>query len=123
LKQSEAMMGARGQIVWILALVLSTMTIIYLERLDIGAPEKPTPVSTRLAVAATEALATAEKRYEASPDSGTAAALAVALTAAVQAGVLGLAEGQARLAPLRVEAALAPEWPAVKVLADLTFGE
>ena len=38
MSNNEALRGARGQIVWILALAISTTAIIYLERLDIGAP-------------------------------------------------------------------------------------
>ena len=38
MKIGEALEGARGQIVWIVALALSTAAIIHLEQLDVGAP-------------------------------------------------------------------------------------
>lgn len=123
MKTNEAIAGARGQIVWILALVLSTTAIIYLESLDIGAPGPSAPVSAGLAASATEALAAAELRYMASADARSAAALVLALVAAVQAGALDIAEGRARIAPLRAEAAQAPEWATIAVLTDLTFAE
>lgn len=123
MKQSEAMTGARGQIAWILALIMSTAAIIYLERLDLGAPASLVASSTGLAAQATGAVTAAEDRYRAAPDPASAAALALALVAAVQAGALDPAEGRARLAPLRTEAALSPEGAAIAVLARLTFGD
>ena len=123
MKQSEAMAGARGQIAWILALILSTAAIISLERLEMGAPPKARATSAGLAGSATGALEAAEQRYRATPAPSSAAALALALVAAVQAGALDVAEGRARLAPLLAEATLAPEGAAVAVLAEVTFGD
>lgn len=118
---SEALTGARGQIIWIAALVLSTTAVIYLERLDIGAPSAP--VSASLAVSATKALEAAEERHQAAPgDAEAASALVLALSVAVQAGALDAAEGQARAAVLRAASSSAPGWASVSVLADLTFG-
>ena len=128
MKQSEALTGARGQIAWILALVLSTSAIIYLERLDMGTPsigasDRTAAGPTALSDRAAAALGAAEKRHADAPDGTSAAALALALVAAVQAGALDLAEGRARLAPVRAEVALAPNGAGVAVLADLTFGD
>ncbi|OJF93673.1 hypothetical protein AX760_21600 [Pararhizobium antarcticum] len=121
------MIAARGQIIWILALILSTSAIIYLERLDIGAPahEPETPVSDDLVVSANQALAAAERRFEASPgDAQSAAALVLALSVAVQAGVLDISDGRARAEAFRGQGSVAaPEWGAIEVLADLTFGQ
>lgn len=121
--KSEALSGARGQIAWILALVLSTTAIIYLENLDIGAPERPVAVSKHLADQATAALRAAEERHAVAPDASSAAALALALVAAVQTGSLDAAEAQSRLAPLRADVALTPIGPVIEVMEDLTFGE
>jgi hypothetical protein len=124
-RHSEAMMGARGQIVWILALVLSTVAIIYLERLDIGVVRPSGAVSAETYARATEALIAAEQRHDALPgDPKSAAALVLALSVAVQAGMLEISEGRERVETLRRQATEAtPEWAAVAVLADLTFGE
>ena len=119
--QSEALTGARGQIIWIAALVLSTTTVIYLERLDIGSP--PAPVPANLAVSAKNALEAAEGRHKAAPqDAEAASALVLALAVAVQAGALDAAEGKARAAVLLRAGSTAPEWASVSVLIDLTFG-
>jgi hypothetical protein len=124
-RQSEALMGARGQIVWILALVLSTVAIIYLERLDIGVAKPKAEVSAEISARATEAIIAAEQRLRALPaDSKSAAALVLALSVAVQAGSLEISEGRARVERLRsLTTAATPEWEAVAVLADITFGE
>lgn len=125
MKRSEALSNARGQIVWILALVLSTATIIYLERLDISAPAKQSAqVTSALRSSAAEALITADARYKAhSDDPQAAAGLVLALSVAVQAGAIDSAEGRARLeAPRSHAAANTEDWRAVAVLADLTFG-
>lgn len=121
MEQNDALTGARGQIVWIAALVLSTTAVIYLERLDLGAPAAP--VSGILSGSAMEALATAEERHQATPkDPEAASSLVLALAVAVQAGALSAAEGQARAAVLREASSTAPGWASVSVLADLTFG-
>jgi len=79
LAQSDALNGARAQIIWIVALILSTTAIIYLERLDIGAPGRSGAVSADLMASATQALAAAEQRHEASPkDIEAATALVLA---------------------------------------------
>lgn len=123
LKHSEALTNARGHIAWILALVLSTTAVIYLERLDINAPAQPRATSAALAAKASEALRAAEELHAVANDARSAAALALTLVAAVQAGALDVAEGQERLAPLRDEAALTPYGPVIEVMAELTFGE
>jgi hypothetical protein len=124
-RQNEALMGARGQIVWILALVLSTVAIIYLERLEIGVAKPIAEVSAELSARATEAMIAAEQRHRALPgDPKSAAALVLALSVAVQAGGLEASEGRARVERLRSQTTAAtPEWEAVAVLADITFGE
>jgi hypothetical protein len=121
--QSEAMTGARGQIIWIVALILSTTAIIYLERLEIGAPERSAPVAADLVTAAAKALAAAEERHQNFPeDAESATALVLALSVAVQAGAIEDVEGRARVAALRTPVRAAPGWDSVGVLADLTFG-
>jgi hypothetical protein len=129
MQRSEAFIGARGQIVWILALILSTSAIIYLEQLDIGAPEgsvaSPAKKSTdsALALSASEALIAAEARLKAFPEDPDAAVqLVLALVAAVQAGALDPTEGRTRAVAPRIQASrAAAEWPAVGVLAEITF--
>ncbi len=122
--QSEAMTGARGQITWIGALVLSTTAIIYLERLDIGTPGRSSVVSADMAATATSTLAAAEQDHQASPkDAGSATALLLALSVAVQAGAVDAADAKARVAALRAQSAGAPGSDAVRVLTDLTFGQ
>ncbi len=123
MKQSEAMTGARAHIVWILALVLSTTAVIYLENLDLGAPRQTWTPSERLTTSVTEALQAAEQRYLDASDARSAAALVLALTTAVQAGVVEAADVHARVATLSAEAANAPEWGALAVILELTFGE
>jgi hypothetical protein len=129
MRRSEALIGARGQIVWILALILSTSAIVYLERLEIGAPEKPVAspamkdTDDALVLSASEALIAAEARLQAFPeDPGAAAALVLALAVAVQAGALDPTEGRTRAVAPRIQASRAiAEWPAVGVLAEITF--
>lgn len=123
MKHSEALINARGHIAWILALATSTTAIIYLEQLDIGAPPQPRATSAALAAKASEALRAAEELNAVTHDARSAAALALALVAAAQAGALDMAEGQERLAPLRAEAGLTPYGPVIEVMAELTFGE
>lgn len=123
MKHSEAWTGARSQIIWILALVLSTTAIIYLEHLDLGAVGRSMPVSAELVEAAAESLANAERDYLASPEAQSASDLILALSVAVQAGVLDVKDGRVRVETLRKQAAAgAPQWEAVSVLAGLTFG-
>lgn len=123
MKQSEALIGARGQIAWILALVLSTTAIVYLEHLDVGAPAQARTTSVHLAAQANEALRAAEERHKIAPDASSAVALALALIAAVQANALDVAEGGERFAPLRTEVSLTPNGPVIEVMAKQTFGE
>lgn len=121
------MTAARGQIVWILALILSTTAIIYLERLDIGAPpaDRATPVSNDLIVSASDALAAAEHRFRALPgDAQAAATLVLALSVAAQAGALEISEGRTRAEALRGQVDVAtPNGQAINILANLTFGQ
>lgn len=128
MKFSEALIGARGQIAWILALTLSTAAIIHLERLDIGnqqAAEAAAAQATdaRLAGEAQAALAEAEARLAASPSDATVvASLLLALSTAVQAGVLEPNEGHLRADELWDKAAAAgPAWRPAIVAAALTF--
>ena len=131
MKAHEALAGARGQIVWIVALAVSTATIIQLERLDLGTPpatvaEAPTDGQRDIPLAsdAYEALAAAAARVKAAPDDPDAAAsLLLALSVAVRAGSLDREAGRTRALALMDKAAAAgPEWDPVLVLARLTFG-
>ncbi|WP_431300695.1 hypothetical protein [Tabrizicola sp. BL-A-41-H6] len=130
MKANEALAGARGQIVWIVALAASTATIIQLERLDIGAPpatvagtHTEVPRDIVLASDATGALAAAAARVTAEPDDPTAAAsLLLALSVAVKAGSLDREAGRTRALALIDKAAEAgPAWDPVLVLARQTF--
>jgi hypothetical protein len=129
MSRSEGLMGARGQIVWILALVVSTGAIIYLERLDMSVPHadaKGAVLQLRdgaLAADATLALAAAEARMTEAPDDPEAAAqLLLALSVAVQAGALDVEAGRTRADAVHGKAAAAgPAWQSVAVLAALTF--
>ncbi len=120
MKLSEALMGARGQLAWILALVLSTATVIYLENLDIGAVARSAPASDEAVALAASALSGAEAAYRTSPDARSAADLVMALCLAVQAGALDLSEGQTRVEALREQATRGRD--AVAALIALTFG-
>lgn len=128
---NEALRGARGQIVWILALAISTTAIIYLERLDIGAPEatvKPDRFHTTDATLTAETvrmLAEAEARFAVTPnDPGAAASLLLALTVALEAGSINEATGRARVKPISDLAAMAgPEWQPLMVWTAMTFPE
>lgn len=128
MKFSEALIGARSQIAWIAALALSTAAIVHLERLDIGAEdaaEKARAAATdaRLAIEATGALAEAEARLAASPtDAEAAASLLVALSAALQAGVLDIDAARSRADELWDIAGKAdPVWRPGIVIAALSF--
>lgn len=128
MKFSEALIGARSQIAWIAALTLSTMAIIHLERLDIGAEnaaQKAVAAATdaRLSAEATAALAEAEARLAASPADATAAAsLLVALSTAVQAGALDIDVARRRADELWDRAGSAgPIWRPAVIAAALTF--
>lgn len=128
MKFSEALIGARSQIAWIAALTLSTVAIIHLERLDIGAQDAAqkalaSATDARLAAEATVALSGAEARMAASPADATAAAsLLVALSTAVQAGVLDIVEAKRRADVLWDKAAGAgPAWQPAIIAAALTF--
>lgn len=120
--QSEALNGARGHIAWIVALALSTTAIIYLENLDIGQPKRSHAVLAELAESATQALVVAEQRHLSTPaDPDAAIGLILALSVAVQAGVLDPAEGRSRVASLRRAIPDVQVLEAVDVLVDLTF--
>jgi hypothetical protein len=124
LRHNEALYGARGQIAWIAALVLSTTAIIYLESLDFRDPRQSATVSENLAASAAQALAAAEQRHRISPDDSEAKiALVLALSVAVQAGIIDAAEGRSRMASLPPPTPAAPGWESVGVLVDLTFRE
>ncbi|MES2814415.1 MAG: hypothetical protein V4720_05935 [Pseudomonadota bacterium] len=128
MKFSEALIGARSQIAWIAALALSTVAIIHLERLSIGEQEavqraRVAATDARLAAEATEALGQAEARLAASPaDAAAAASLLVALSNAVEAGVLDIDEGRRRADQLWELAGNAgPIWRPGIVAAALAF--
>lgn len=128
MKISEALIGARGQIAWILALTLSTAAIIQLERLDIGTQAEAAKAAAkatdaRLSGEAKAALAEAEAGLAASPaDAAAAASLLLALSTAVQAGALEVNEGRIRADVLWTKAAAAgPTWRPAIVAAALTF--
>ena len=129
MSSNEALRGARGQIVWILALVISTTAIIYLERLNIGAPTPtvmPDHLQTTDATLTAKTvmlLAEAEGRFAAAPnDPGAAASLLLALTVAVQVGSTTEGTGLARVKSIIDRAAMAgPEWQPLMVWAAMIF--
>jgi hypothetical protein len=128
MKMSEALIGARAQIAWILALALSTAAIIHLERLDIGTQAEAKIAAAKLEDArlfdeTKRALAEAESRFADAPGNAVAAAsLLLALSNAVEAGALGFTEGRMKADDLWVIAAKAgPEWTPAIVAAGLTF--
>lgn len=128
MKFSEAFIGARGQIAWILALTLSTGAIIQLERLDIGtqaaAVQKAAEAtSAKLAGEAGMALTEAEARLTASPnDPEAAASLLLALSAAVQSGAMETDEARIRADKLWDKAAAAgPQWTPAVISAAIVF--
>ena len=129
MSSNEALRGARGQIVWVLALAISTTAIIYLESLDIGAP---TPAAMPDRLQTTDAMVTAktvmmlaeaEVRFAAAPnDPGAAASLLLALTVAVQVGSINEGTGRARAKSINDRAAMAGiEWQPLMVWAAITF--
>jgi hypothetical protein len=104
----ENLIKARGQIVFIVALVVSVVAIIWLEAFDPvpprnGPPElRPMPESVLAAAGA--ALKSAEADYAADPRSETAlAAMLTALATAVQVGLLTEAEGSNRVEQIVIE--------------------
>ena len=129
MSSNEALRGARGQIVWILALAISTTAIIYLERLDIGAPTPPVmpdqfqTTDATLTAKTVTMLAEAETRFAAAPnDPEAAASLLMALTVAVQAGSLSEDTGRARVEAIHDRAAMAGiEWQPLMVWAAMIF--
>ena len=128
MKFGEALIGARGQIAWILALTLSTAAIIRLEHLDLGTRKAAVEAAAkatdaRLATEAAAALAEARSRLAASPtDAEAAASLLLALATAVEAGALDPAEARTQADLLWDKAAKAgPAWRPGIVAAALTF--
>ncbi len=129
MSSNEALRGARGQIVWILALAISTAAIIYLERLDVSAPT-PTVMPDHfqitdetLTAKTVKMVAEAEARFAATPDDPEAAAsLLLAVTVAVQVGSIGEETGLARVRSITERAAMAGiEWQPLMVWAAITF--
>jgi hypothetical protein len=121
----EGLLEARGQIVFILALTVSTAVIIYLEALDTedrirgrieealvgggAAVSAPAPIADR----ARAALRRAEEAFAANPAAPESrAALLTALAGAVQLGALGAGEArpraQAVLAAVEADGAAPP---------------
>jgi hypothetical protein len=106
----EGLLQARGQIVFILALAVTTGVIIYLEALDtedrirgrieealVGSRASAAPVPEPVAERARAALRRAEEAFAAdrlAPDAR--ATLLTALSAAVQLGLVGPAEARPR---------------------------
>jgi hypothetical protein len=126
MKFNEALNGARGQIVWIIALIFSTTAIIQLERLEVGAPKAVSvvrPYDAAIAAAAGRELALAEARETAAPeDPQAAASLLTAICLAVQAGILDVDAGRVRAEALRERTSTAgPAWQSAAVLASMTF--
>ncbi|HEX2554973.1 MAG TPA: hypothetical protein VHL98_14835 [Microvirga sp.] len=107
----EGLLEARGQIVFILALAISTGVIIYLEALDteerirgridaalVGSRPAPAAVPEPVADRARAALRRAEEAYTAAPAAPEArAALLTALAGAVQLGVVAAGETRPRV--------------------------
>ena len=129
MSSNEALRGARGQIVWILALAISTTAIIYLERLDIGVPA-PTVMhdyfqttDATLTTKTVMMLAEAEARFSAAPnDPEAAASLLLALAVSVQVGSTNEETGRARVKSISDRAAMAgPEWQPLMVWAAMIF--
>lgn len=111
----EGLRLARGHIVWILALVVSTAVIVQLERVQFAVPpaadRTAVPVSTKEAIV--EALdATRIVLSERPENPAAAAALVIALETSAQLGALTAAEIEDDLAALlpvaRRDAALGP---------------
>jgi hypothetical protein len=128
MKFSEALLGARGHIAWILALTFSTVAIFHLENLSLAsqeAAEREAALQTdaRLSAEAGAALAEAEARQAASPaDPAAAASLLLALSAAVQAGAVEIDPARMRADTLWELAGQAgPAWRPAIVSAALTF--
>lgn len=128
MKFSEALLGARGQIAWILALIFTTAAIIHLENLDIGIREAERKAAAeirdaKLSAEARDALLEAEARLAASPaDPAAAASLLVALSTAVRAGVVDINPARIRADTLWDQAGAAgPAWRPAIVAAALTF--
>lgn len=128
MKFSEAWLGARGHIAWILALTLSTIAIIHLENLSLADQEEAERAAAlqtdaRLSAEARAALAEAEARQAASPsDPAAAASLLVALSAAVEGGVVELDQARMQADRLWELAGQAgPAWRPAIVSAAMTF--
>ena len=129
---SENLLRARGQIAWILALIVSTATIVHLEKVDIelresqrdlsGGANSP-PLDTETHAMVQNALAGAHKAYAAQPEDPAAeTAMIVAVASAVQAGILGRAEGRDLLAGIASQdTAGTPGLNAARALARITF--
>lgn len=129
MSSNEEFKGARGQIVWILALMISTAAIIYLEQLDIGAPTPPImtdqfkTTNVTFTAKTVTMLAEAEARFAAAPnDPEAAASLLLAVTVAVQAGAMNGRTGRARVEAIQDRAAMAGiEWQPLMVWVAITF--
>jgi hypothetical protein len=107
----EGLLRARGQIVFVVALVLSTAFIIYLETLDTeeriqsrvstelarqrGAPLS---VSPPLVSAVTTSMRKAQEAYRQEPDAAAnRASLLTSVSSAVQLGIIDSAEGHSQI--------------------------
>ena len=101
----EGLLKARGQIAFIIALVLSTAVIMYLEGLDTEeriqsrvsaelARQSETSVSPPLRTAVTTGMRRAQEAYEHEPDAAAnQGSLLTFVASAVQLGIIGSAEG------------------------------
>lgn len=128
MKFSEALLGARGHIAWILALTFSTVAIFHLENLSIASQEAAEREAAlqedaRLSAEARSALAEAEARQAAAQsDPAAAASLLLALSTAVQTGVLDIDQARMRADTLWELAGKAgPTWRPAIIAAALTF--
>lgn len=128
MRKDSGWVAARGQIAWILALIVSITIIVQLEQVDFGkrlALLEENPLArTQLSVeAATKALADARTALQASPQNPHArAVMLVALSIANQAGIVaddtGQAEAQSLIATAHPDDAL---WQSALILATASF--
>ena len=129
---SENLLRARGQIAWILALIVSTATIVHLEKLDselrasqrdLSGGVTSTDFDNDTLAMVQNALVNARKAYAAQPaDPAAETAIIVALASAVQAGMLGMAEGRELYAAIASDkTARTPELDAARALARIIF--
>lgn len=126
---SEATVGARAQIVWIVALVISTAVILHLERLDVGGPSTSSGAAVSQqadpaqAAKAAGLLADAQARLVENPnDADAAAAVLLALSVAVQTGAIDVDVSKARVDAVLARATKAGrDWQPILVWAAMAY--